>query len=133
MNRRAGEHMLTPEMLEKLVRMIQSGSYAEVAARACGINADTFYQWLLRGGRGEQPFAQLAEAVDKAAAESEVRDAAIIGKHADHDWRAAAWRLERKNHKRWGRKDQLELAGNEDKPIVVSVIKWGDEEISFDG
>lgn len=133
MARRNGETMWTQELQDKLVRMIQAGAYAEVAARACGINKSTFYDWLLRGGRGEEPFAALADAVATAGAESEVRDAAIVGKHAEHDWRAAAWRLERKNPKRWGRKDGLEITGVEDKPVVVQSLKWGDEEVAFEG
>lgn len=133
MARRNGEHLLTEELQAKLVNMIRAGAYAEVAARACGISKQTFYDWLLRGGRGEEPFKNLADAVATSGAESEVRDVALVGKHAEHDWRAAAWRLERKHPKRYGRKDGLEITGNEDKPIVVQTLQWGKEEISFDG
>lgn len=131
LNRGAGEHMLTPDLQDRLVKMIQGGNYAEVAARACGISKTTFYEWLQRGGRGEQPFASLAAAVEKAAGEAEVRDVLMVGRAAETQWQAAAWRLERKEPKRWGRKDGLEITGDEQKPVAITVIKWGKDEIEF--
>lgn len=119
LNTAAGETLLTPELQTRIVNMIRAGNYAEVAARACGIHKSTYYDWLLRGGRGEEPYRFLADAVESAAAEAEARDVVVIGKAAETHWQAAAWRLERKNHKRWGRKDALELSGDEDKPVTI--------------
>ncbi len=123
-----GEHLLTDEMRIRLVNMVKAGNYIEVAARACGISKQTFYEWLKRGGEGEEPFKALADAVHTSAAEAEVRDFTLIGAHAKQDWRAAAWRLERKHADRYGRKDGLELTGDKDKPVAITVIKWGPEE-----
>lgn len=115
MNRGAGETMWTQELQDKIIARVRAGNYIEVAARSCGIPKQTFYDWLLRGGRGEQPFKALADAVEDASAEAELRDATIIGQHATTHWQAAAWRLERHFPKRWGRKDHLEIA-QEDAP-----------------
>lgn len=131
---RAGETLWTQELQDKLVRYILAGNYAEVAARACGINKATFHEWLLKGGRGIEPFRALADAVESAAAQAEVRDVVLIGEAAKRQWQAAAWRLERKNYKRWGRKDALELAGNAERPLQVNVMQWGadpDDTIEF--
>jgi transposase-like protein len=129
--RKQGETMLTPDLQARIVALIQAGNYAEVAARASGIHKSTFYEWLTRGGRGEEPFKALADAVEKAAAESEARDVMVIGKAAEKQWQAAAWRLERKDPKKWGRKDGLEITGDEQKPVAITVIKFGDDEIEF--
>ena len=40
--------------------------------------------------------------VEKAQAEAESRDVALIAKAASDDWKAAAWRLERKQPRRYG-------------------------------
>lgn len=114
-----GETLWTPELQSKVVGMIRAGNYAEVAARACGIAKDTFYKWLVRGGRGEEPFKALADAIETATAESEARDVFLMAKHSDKNWQATAWRLERKHHKKWGRKDALEITGDDAKPIAV--------------
>jgi hypothetical protein len=129
--RNMGETIWTQELQDKMVQFIRAGNYAEVAARACGIDTKTFYNWLTRGGRGEEPFIALVQAVETATAEAEARDVLAIGKASDKHWQAAAWRLERKNAKRWGRKDALELSGDATKPIAVTVLKWADEEIEF--
>ncbi len=122
-NTAAGETKWTPQLQQKLVNLIKAGNYAEVAARACGIHKDTFYKWLLRGGQGEEPFKSLSDAVEIAAAEAEALDVFNMAKHSNKHWQAAAWRLERKNPKKWGRKDALELTGDEDKPIAVRSAK----------
>lgn len=132
--RNQGETIWTQELQDKIVNLIRAGNYAEVAARACGIETKTFYNWLTKGGRGEEPFVALVQAIESATAQSEAMDVATIGGAAKTHWQAAAWRLERKNHKRWGRKDGLEITGDTEKPVAVTVIKWGgdkDEEIEF--
>lgn len=122
-NTKAGETLWTQELQDKLVNSIRAGNYAEVAARAAGISKDTFYKWLLRGGKGEEPFKSLADAIETATAESEQADVAQMFKHGMKSWQATAWRLERKNPKKWGRKDSLELTGDDSKPIAVRSAK----------
>ncbi len=134
MSRSSGENLCTPEMIEKITNLIRAGNYREVAAASVGISKSTFFEWLSRGARGEEPYTVLAAEVEKADAQSEMRDVVLIGKAAEMQWQAAAWRLERKNPKRWGRKDGLTLTGDENKPVAVTVIKWGqgtDDEVEF--
>ncbi len=131
LDRRNGETALTPELIEQIARLIQAGNYREVAAASVGIARQTLFEWLRRGAHGEKPYVDLAVAIEKADAQSEVRDVVVIGKAAELQWQAAAWRLERKNFRRWGRKDGLEITGDAEKPIAVTVIKWGDEEMEF--
>ncbi len=131
LNRTNGENLCTPEMIERLVQLIRGGNYAHVAAATCGINTRTYYDWLTKGGRGEQPYAALSQAVEKASAEAESHKVLTITKASQEHWQAAAWWLERTNAKRWGRKDALELSGDAEKPVTITVIKFGDGEIEF--
>lgn len=128
---------LTPELQENVLKVIRSGNYIETACAYVGINKSTFYDWLKRGARekdrvaknprarvrkDEQPFVDFSNAVEKALAHAEIRDVAIIGKAAEENWQAAAWRLERKFPDRWGRKDKyaLEHSGKDGGPIETS-------------
>lgn len=96
---------LNPDLQTRIVTYIQAGSYVETAAAAAGICKDTFYDWLKRGSAGEEPFKGFSDAVEKAAAEAEVRDLAVVDKAARAGtWQAAAWKLERRNPKAWGRR-----------------------------
>ena len=102
--------------------------------------------------REEQPFVEFFLAVEKAMATSELGDLGVIAKsaqgkhvvetrtvttkddngndvvekiekHAKPEWTAAAWRLERRNPKRWARRQHVELSGDEDgAPIAVSLV-----------
>src|SRR5690554_1753534 len=128
---------LTPKLQDEILKVIRSGNYIETACAYVGINKSTFYDWLKRGARekdrlaknprakvrkSEKPYVDFSNAVEKALAHAEIRDVAIIGKAAEENWQAAAWRLERKFTERWGRKEKyaLEHTGKDGGPIETS-------------
>lgn len=111
---------LTPELQESIVNAIRAGNYMETAAQYAGVSKQNLYIWLKKGNDSETGIhAAFRDAVEKALAEAEVRDVSVIGKAALNNWQAAAWRLERKNHARWGRKDKIDatLHGPNGGPI----------------
>lgn len=113
---------ITEEIIKEIETYLKAGNYIETAANIIGIHKSTLYDWLKRGRRAldeeaktgkpipesEELFARFSDAVRKAQAWSEARDLMTIGEHAKGDWKAAAWRLERKFPERWGRKDRVE-------------------------
>lgn len=114
---------LTPKLQEEIVQVIRAGNYVETACSFVGINKTTFYDWLKRGAREqarlekdssakidpqERIYLNFSNAIKKAEAEAEARDVIIIGKAAEHQWQAAAWRLERKFPSKWGRRTDLD-------------------------
>lgn len=143
---------LNKKIEEELVSVIRSGNYIETACAYVGIHKSTFYDWMRKGAKEKdrvdknprakvkkemKPFVELSNSVEKALAHAEVRDVAIIGKAAEKNWQAAAWRLERKFHDKWGRKDRryLEHSGKNGDAIetkMTSQIELGklsDEEV----
>jgi transposase-like protein len=96
---------LTPEVHQRIVQYVRAGNFRITAAAAAGISPVTLRDWLRRGARGEAPFDSFREDVDAAEAQAEARLVTLVAKAAEHDWRAAAWHLERRVHKRWGKKD----------------------------
>lgn len=114
---------LTPKLQERVVGFVRAGAYVETAAAAAGISKETLYSWLRRGAAGEAPFAAFAEAVEEAQALAEMRDLALIGKAAETEWTAAAWRLERKFPDRYGRRTKHEVSGPEGGPIEVADVR----------
>lgn len=75
-----------------------------VAAEAEGISRGTFYAWCGKGERGEEPFAEFVAVVARANAAWEEKLAGMIDGAASDDWRAAAWRLERRFPDRYGQR-----------------------------
>ena len=120
---------LTPELQESVCSAIRMGVYVETAANLNGIGKTTLYKWF----KDKRPkFREFTNAVQKALATSEVRDIQVIdkeatGRPAEYDsegnllrpaipvnWKAAAWRLERKHSDRWGRREQVKIYKAED-------------------
>lgn len=99
---------LTPELQAKIVQTIQAGNYIETAAAFVGVSKPTLYDWMKRGhAQKTGQFRDFLNAVQMALASAETRDVALIAKAATEDWKAAAWRLERKFPDRWGRRDKV--------------------------
>jgi hypothetical protein len=87
---------------DRLLASLRAGNYLHIAAKAAGISLSTFKVWMQRGKEGEEPWTTLKAEVEKARAEGQVRNVAIIAKAAESDWRAAVWLLERGSPELWG-------------------------------
>jgi len=111
------------------VDLIRAGNYLEVAATAAGIHRSTLYRWM-RHGRDQkrERYRKFLNQVEKAQAEAEARDVAIIAKAAPDDWKAAAWRLERKAPRRYGPRVQLAVQQELD-PVIGRLEKGLPPEI----
>jgi transposase len=113
---------LTPEVQKRIIDALRAGNYVETAAAYAGIGRQTLYDWLHRGAKeGKGAYHEFHEAVEKALAESEVRDVALIAKAAEAQWQAAAWRLERRAPERWGKRVTVD-----DQQKQSLRIKWPD-------
>lgn len=113
---------LTPEVQERIVTALRAGNYQETAAAYAGIAAPTFYRWMERGADSDDDpiYSEFREAVERARAEAETRNIALIQKAAnDGTWQAAAWFLERTAPQRWGRWNRVEVTGRDGGPIEV--------------
>lgn len=97
---------LDDETADRICEAVSLGSPLYLAARAGGIDPETLRAWKARGRKGEQPYSaflgrlKVAEAVGVTAALTVIRKAASEG-----TWQAAAWILERRYPKVFGRRD----------------------------
>ena len=116
-----GRHTkLTPEVQEKIVGVLRSGNYAQVAAACAGIGETTFYEWLKRGEEEESGiYTEFREAIKNAEAEAEADSVAIIETAGRKEWQARAWLLERKHPYRWGRFERQEHMG---EGVTIRVV-----------
>jgi len=101
---------LDPVVTQKIVDLIRAGNYLEVAATAAGIHRTTLHRWVRLGREQKRGrYHRFLLSVEKAQAESESRDVALIAKAATDDWKAAAWRLERRSPRRYGQRVQISV------------------------
>lgn len=103
-------------VLVKVCRAIRVGAYLDAAAAAGGVSRSTLIDWVRRGERDltedrDTVMAEFKFAYDLATSDAEIIMLETIHAAATHpdpkirDWKAAAWRLERKSPARWGKQE----------------------------
>ena len=90
---------MTPETVAAIVAMVEQGLPPDRAARACGVAGST-----LRSRRQRDP--DFATAIKRAEAVAEGSFFGRILRHADRNWTAAAWILERRWPDRWRKRER---------------------------
>ncbi|HUU94479.1 MAG TPA: hypothetical protein VM487_01970 [Phycisphaerae bacterium] len=98
---------LTPELQAALCALLSVGIHHDVACASVGISRRSLSNWLRQGNADEEagvdsPYVDLMVAIRSAEAACEVKDLETIGEASKSDWKAAAWREERRHPKRWG-------------------------------
>lgn len=122
------------QRVKKVVSALSAGHYMERAAKLANVNASTVYIWKAKGQEerqriesGDKPtesgqkYLQILEVIEKAQEQASHRAMVAIQKAAqDGSWQAAAWYLERTDHKHYGRKTTV--VGHDDGPIQVQTV-----------
>lgn len=126
--------LLTPQLSKRIVSAIRNGSYIEEAAEAQGVSRQLVYQWLQQGNEGKTPLhVAFLDAVTRARAQDAVASMALINRAAklesgDVEWKAAAWKLERKLPAKFGPKVRItvveELSGFLEELSRVLPVEW---------
>lgn len=147
--------LLTEDLIRQIAGLVSLGNYPLVAARASGVDDNTFYDWLARGreAKGEvRPdrgskrakernahgvpavidlFVQLVNAISEAEANTEARIVGTVVVAAQSNDRAAMAFLERRHPQRWRQHATTELVGPEGGPIRQDVVTHeGTPEVS---
>lgn len=117
---------LTPELIEKVASIVRVGNYLDTAARFCGIDKVSFYDWMKRGHTQKRGiYRDFLNALEEARAAADVRDHAIIAKASEKDWRASVEHMRLRNPSRYAR-TAVELGGKDGGPVEVSAtVKTG--------
>lgn len=112
---------LTKEVQSDVCDGIKAGAVLLDAVRAAGLSKRTYYRWLELGkDRQNTKYHEFRKAV--LAAKRQARTVlvqCIIGASAD-DWRAAAFMLERRYPKLFGKKTATELSGPGGGPVTTT-------------
>lgn len=102
----------TPERVAIIIKTLKAGNYRKIAAEYAGASYPVFNKWMRIGEQGKDPiFVKFRADVLAAEREAEIRCVQRVVDAAAEDWKAAGWWLERKNHARWGKKDQIKHSG----------------------
>ena len=120
--------ILTKEMQDEIVKYVEMGNYLETACDMAGIDVHIVRRWIKAGTRKNPAYEEFSTAIKKASAKAEIFLLSIIDNAAQSGiWQAAAWRLERKFPKKWGRwerdENEVEVTGDGAQQVRVKWIK----------
>lgn len=105
----------TPETTAKIVQAIQMGATYELSCQYANIHYDTFNTWM-------KTKAEFSEAIKEAEGRAVVGWLAKIEKAAnDGSWQAAAWKLERRYPKVYGKTVQEQEHSGATEIIIRNV------------
>lgn len=86
----------TPELMERLCALVKTGVPAITACRAEHVGKTTLHMWRKSAAAGVEPYATLLAQLDGAQSKAIAAITMHLVKASTHDWRAAAWWLERR-------------------------------------
>ena len=125
---------LTPETVKKLENALIAGSKVEAACIYAGISKGVYYQWKekaradMEAGKVTQ-YVEFLDSITRAMELSRPRLEMIVSKAAEQDWKAAAWMLERRHPKDYGRKEYVETRDKTGDPEEIDLKNMPDEEL----
>ena len=142
MGHRIESRLPTQERLDQFLSLIRAGNYVNVACGYTGISESAIYAW---GQEARQPdprpkVAEFVEALKEAQAFSEAAALQVVHRAANNGvWQAAAWFLERRAPRRWGRFDRHEVEVSSAAPgtsvreqLARSLEQLGEDLIAMD-
>lgn len=101
---------LTPETKKRCLEFIRAGLPKKESANAAGMSEATFYRYV----EADESFKS---DVEKAFAECAAAKVLRVRKAEEDTWTAAAWWLERRMRKDFGRVERVENTGKDGGPI----------------
>ena len=108
---------------DKILEALRVGASIQMACDSACIGRSTYYQWIQKGEEESSgAYKTFLDNVRKASSAGGIHMLQLITVAAEKDWKAAAWKLER----RWGfNKDGLaaEEKPVEEKPLPVNTLE----------
>jgi hypothetical protein len=111
--------LLTKTCEAKLLSAIEEGMPLKQAAMLAGICYETLNRWRIRGEDENAPieFRQFCQSLRRSQAMAMQACVSCIRKAANHEWRAAAWLLERRHPEEFSLPEKIEHSGRNGKPL----------------
>jgi len=109
----------TDERVERILDALSNGQTRRVAAACGGVSDDTLRRWI-------QTDPELSLRVSAAESQAEMALVTCIRNAAGHDWRAAAWLLERRDPANWSLRQQLAVHATTQEPMKV-IVEYVDQ------
>src|SRR5262245_33001503 len=108
-SKRSGRPRYNAEVHATICKHLKAGAFLTHAAEAAEVSVDAVKDWVAKGLARECLYTPFAREVRRLQAMDAIRNQAVISTAAVQphagDWKAAAWNLEKKFPKLYGRTD----------------------------
>src|SRR5262245_30907299 len=122
--RRGRKTKLTEATQRVIVEGVAAGVPFKYAAQRAGIDESTLHLWMRKGRRAKKgPHFQLFQSLKKAEADAVARNVAVVQNASTKSWQAAAWWLERRHHKEFGRQDRTVVQAQVKGPDLGAEVR----------
>ena len=117
----------THSKVDEICGYIAEGMFTKTACELAGVSENRFYTWRRQAERAKHPNRlqrYFLQSLKRAEAEAEAFHIRKLAYHAQDDWRASAFYLERKHRDRWGREAEPDAnrSPQRDAPIVQQSV-----------
>lgn len=125
----SGKRQPDDRTTRRIAQLVEEGQHPVTAARACGVSAKTFHDWIQLGETAtedEDPYAVFFRAVDEADARGEMALVARFSEATKGDWKAVESFAQRRYSRNWGNKQtttvesQIQVSGRIDVAQALS-------------
>lgn len=116
------------KIIKDIATAVENGMNYTAAARAAGVNPRTYYYWKESAEGGEEPFASLWPQIENARSRGLAKCAKRVMDAGTQDWRAAAWMLERRDPKNFGKREHQTVEHSGQVNTEVSIAEMSTKE-----
>ncbi len=117
---------LSLELIGYMAGLVRAGNMVEVACQMAGLSPRTKTAWFKTGRNHRQEgteslYSDFVTALERAEAECEAEDIALLRKHGRTTWTALAWRLERQYPDRYAQRKRID---GKVSHSIFPVVDW---------
>ena len=111
--------------MEEICRIIRAGNYVKQSVLVCGVNYNTFNEYMRKGKKKIRPYDKYYEMVESAKAGAEIDMSTRINESAeDGNVGADMWKLSRMFPNRWGQTKRVEA--KVDNAQKIEIVRFSD-------
>jgi len=113
------------ELLARIEAAASQSTPVDIAAAICGVKRETLRGWCAKARAGDERYQAVDAMLQRVESRVQATYLELLRNHAERDWRAAAWVLERGWPNRWGPRPALPPEA-EDEDVEVSTDLWAE-------
>ena len=125
--KKANAYAIKPSQFKKIANLIRAGNYVKPSVLACGVNYNTFLDYMRKGKKRIRPYDSYYDLIESAKAEFETGAVSKISESGENgNVGAYMWMLPRMYPKRWQTTQRVEA--QVDNTQKIELVRYTDKK-----